>query len=254
MVIVNHVEGEKLSKAPWYVESFQEDYLKIYAHRTDEAAQDEIAAIVELLQLDTPCSVLDLCCGNGRHSRALARRGFKVTGIDLSTVLLREAEKRNSEGTIRYLRSDVRQLPFNEEFDVVLNLFTSFGYFEEWEENKKVFLSIHQALKTGGIFLIDFLNPGYVRKNLVPYSERKVDNLFIKESRRIEGNKVIKQIRVEEGQDVRLYDEQVNLFSKDEMSKMIKEAGLYVTHVYGDVAGSNYDPIESPRMIIIGKK
>lgn len=243
-----------MSKAPWYVASFQEDYLKIYAHRTDEAAEEEVEAIIQLLPLDTPCSVLDLCCGNGRHSRALARRGFQVTGIDLSEVLLNEAEKRNSERTIRYLRADVRQLPFCAEFDLVLNLFTSFGYFEDWEENKKVFLSIHQALKAGGVFLIDFLNPGHVRKNLVPYSERNVDNLLIKESRRIEANKVIKEIIVEEGELVRTYEEQVNLFSLEEMSRMIHEAGLQVTKVYGDVHGNAYDPVDSPRMIVIGKK
>lgn len=239
---------------PWYVQSFQEDYLSIYAHRTDEAAKEEIEQIVTLLNISPPGSVLDLCCGNGRHSRALMKLGFQVTGVDLSRVLLSEAEKKNVDGKIRYLQADVRQIPFYEEFDLVLNLFTSFGYFEEWTENRKVFDSIEQALKPNGIFLIDFLNPGYVEKNLVPYSERRVGHMEIKEKRKIEGRKVIKDIEVIEGNRRRSYQEQVNLFSLTEMKQMISESGLLLMDVYGDLAKGTFDEVDSPRMILIGKK
>lgn len=239
---------------PWYVQSFQEDYLSIYAHRTDEAAKEEIEQIVILLNISPPGSVLDLCCGNGRHSRALMKLGFQVTGVDLSRVLLSEAEKKNVDGKIRYLQADVRQIPFYEEFDLVLNLFTSFGYFEEWTENRKVFDSIEQALKPNGIFLIDFLNPGYVEKNLVPYSERRVGHMEIKEKRKIEGRKVIKDIEVIEGNRRRSYQEQVNLFSLTEMKQMISESGLLLMDVYGDLAKGTFDEVDSPRMILIGKK
>jgi SAM-dependent methyltransferase len=239
---------------PWYIKSFQDDYLKIYSHRTDEAAKEEVNHITSLLNMETNKNVLDLCCGNGRHSRQLYKLGYQVTGIDLSTVLLQEAEQKNDHNAIRYLHRDVRDLPFKEEFDYVLNLFTSFGYFEQVEENMKVFTSIYNSLKQDGEFLIDFLNPGYVKNTLVPYSERTVDDLLIIEKRRIEGKKVCKDIEIHQGEQVRSYQEQVNLFEYDEMESMIQHSGLELTQVYGDLEQHTYDALESPRMIIIGKK
>jgi len=240
---------------PWYVESFQDDYLKIYAHRTEQAAKEEVQKISTLLAMKPGSRVLDLCCGNGRHSRQLAARGFIVTGVDLSSFLLKEATKKNKGGQITYLEADVRHLPFNEEFDYVLNLFTSFGYFEQESENQKVFTSIYQALKPGGRFLIDFLNPSYVQENLLPVSERNVDQVYIKERRRIEENQVIKQIEIkEEGQEPRYYLEKVRLFKLEEMLAMLLNASLQFEQVFGDFSQSPYDPVKSPRMIIIGKK
>ncbi len=242
---------------PWYVASFQSDYLKIYAHRTDEAAQDEINQVIHVLNVSQGSQILDLCCGNGRHSRALAHAGFKVTGIDLSEELLAVAREKAGSSDIRYVQADVRSLPFKAEFDYVLNLFTSFGYFEDAAENAKVFDSIYQSLKTGGIFLIDYFNPASIRAHLVPESKRVVDNLHIVEKRRIEGPRVIKNIEViEKGIDnyPRHYVESVYMFELDEMKKMLTDAGLQVSHVYGSFACEAYDPILSPRMILVGKK
>lgn len=239
---------------PWYVKSFQQDYLKIYSHRTDEAAKEEINEIISLMEMKPNSTVLDLCCGNGRHSRQLAELGFQVTGIDLSQVLLSEAVKKNKNGLIRYFQHDVRTLPFKEEFDYVLNLFTSFGYFEKEEENRKVFESIFKSLKKNGRFLVDFLNPGYVKSTLVPYSERTVGDILVIEKRRIEGKKVCKDIEIHQGNDVRTYEEQVNLFEYAEMESMLKSAGLDISNVYGGFDQRSYSSNNSPRMIIIGKK
>lgn len=273
---------------PWYVKSFQEDYLKIYAHRTDEAAQHEVEQIISILDMqpernkEQRRAVLDLCCGNGRHSRQLARKGFQVTGIDLSSTLLKEAISLQKQGAalsgesnssgqelassdesgqgvaqkeeIRYEQYDVREIPYQNEFDYVLNLFTSFGYFDEMAENEKVFQSIHRALKKEGQFLIDYLNPGLIKRNLVPYSERQVDQLFIIEKRRIEGRKVIKNIEIRAQDGVRHYEEQVNLFELAEMEEMLKQSGLSIEHVYGNFDQSAYMADSSERMIIIGKK
>jgi SAM-dependent methyltransferase len=239
---------------PWYVKSFQQDYLKIYSHRTDEAAREEVNEIISLMKMTPNSKVLDLCCGNGRHSRQLAECGFLVTGIDLSQVLLADAEKKNENGKITYFHHDVRNLPFEEEFDYVLNLFTSFGYFEEEEENRKVFDSIYHSLKKNGRFLVDFLNPGYIKSTLIPYSERMVGDILIIEKRKIEGKKVCKDIEVHEGNDIRKYQEQINLFEFDEMETMLKKAGLDISNVYGGFDQRSYNSNNSPRMIIIGKK
>lgn len=246
-------DSKQHNNDPWYVKSFQSDYLRIYSHRTDEAAKMEIEAITALLSMTPKRKVLDLCCGNGRHSRQLDAKGFKVTGIDLSTVLLEEA-RRLSSPSITYIESDVRNIRFDNEFDYVLNLFTSFGYFEQLDENVKVFRSIYRALKKAGTFLVDFLNPGHVKKHLVPYSEREVDGLHIIEKRTIDGNKVIKNIEVIEGDERRQYEERVNLFTYSEMRNMITQSGLTVDHVYGSLEREPYDENESARMIIVGHK
>lgn len=239
---------------PWYVESFKHDYLKIYAHRTDEAAQREVNLIIDLLNMQPGSKVLDLCCGHGRHSRALAQKGFKVTGLDLSAVLLEEARKRQKGlPPIRYVQGDVRQLPFEREFDYVLNLFTSFGYFDKRQENITVFDEIRKVLKPTGLFLIDFLNPGYVKRTLKPYTERQVDQLKIVERRKIEDGQVVKTIEVQEGRSKRYYEERVHLFSASEMKSFIQEAGLQVTGLYGSLAGETYDADLSERMILVGQ-
>ncbi|WP_202078626.1 class I SAM-dependent methyltransferase [Caldalkalibacillus salinus] len=238
---------------PWYIESFREDYLKIYAHRTDEAARLEVEQIISLLNMKTGTNVLDLCCGNGRHSRALAQKGFKVTGLDLSEVLLQDAREKSKDTDVTYIHGDVRHLPFTQSFDYVLNLFTSFGYFEEMEENKKVFDSIKQSLKPEGQYLIDFLNPEYVKANLVPESFRKVGDIQVTENRRIEKQKVIKDITVQDGSNLRYYQEQVNLFHLDDMCDMLSSCHLEVTDIYGQLDREPYNEVHSPRMIIVGR-
>lgn len=240
---------------PWYVKSFQEDYLKIYSHRTDEAAREEIKDITAALNMKKDSSVLDLCCGNGRHSRALAALGYRVTGIDLSQILLAEAKKKATFLKIDYICADVRDVPFIESFDYVLNLFTSFGYFDQRAENVKVFKSIHSALKRHGEFLIDFLNPSFVQRHLVPFSEREVEDLRIVETRRIMNRKVIKDIEVYQGKELKdIYKEEINLYGLNEMKQMISESGLVISNVYGDLKLSKFDALSSPRMIITGRK
>lgn len=246
---------------PWYVRSFQRDYLRIYAHRTDEAAEQEVEVIEKILKLEPGDRVLDLCCGNGRHSRQLAKKGYRVTGVDLSRDLLHDAENKNTAELldqivypIEYKQYDVRHIPFVEAFHVVLNLFTSFGYFEETRENEKVFAAIHRSLKPEGKFLIDFLNPNYVRRHLVPQSERMVDGLIIRERRKIENDTVCKHIEVIDGSDIREYDERVRLFEYEQMRAMLHQAGLTVSHVYGSFEMEDYDRERSPRMIITGRK
>lgn len=243
----------------WYETSFGDDYLRIYKHRDLHEAVHQIKMMVNWLSLPKGSRVLDLCCGAGRHALALAEAGFRMIGIDLSTHLLNEARKADKDRRVTWLKSDMRRLPdeitLQGKFDAVVNLFTSFGYFEEDEEQIKVLRQIQKVLKSRGRFIIDLLNKEYVRQNLIAHSEREVDGISILEKRRLINGFVVKEIRVEEaGAPLRRYWERVKLYTLPEMENMLKEAGLRIDQVYGDYQENLYDGKHSPRMIVVGEK
>ncbi|MFM1651390.1 class I SAM-dependent methyltransferase [Brevibacillus sp. B_LB10_24] len=240
----------------WFEQSFREDYLLVYQHRDEASADREIGNLLENLPIKHTGRVLDLCCGSGRHSRALARRGYEVVGVDLSPVLLALAEQHNPYPNLRFVQYDMREIPFENEFDIVVNLFTSFGYFDTDEESAIVVRNMVRALKAGGEVLIDYLNPAYVRAHLVPASEREINGLLIDEKRWIEGGYVKKEIviRDPESAEPRCYMEQVRLFEAAEIIGMLEQAGFRLMQLYGDYTYSPYNQEQSPRMIFFAVK
>jgi len=184
----------------WFEESFGEDYLIVYKHRDRHGAYEEVQQMISWLHLPAGSNVLDLCCGMGRHSNVLADCGYRVTGVDLSKVLLREAETQDARQRVRWVRSDMRSLPLDGGYDAVVNLFTSFGYFESDEENVQVLREIKRMLAPGAPFIIDFLNPSFVERNLVPYTEHVEEGLRIDQYRKIEAGYVKKEIVITDAQ------------------------------------------------------
>ncbi|MNY09302.1 dTDP-3-amino-3,4,6-trideoxy-alpha-D-glucopyranose [compost metagenome] len=239
----------------WYQESFGNDYLLVYKHRDMQGAYHEVKKMVNWLELEQGARLLDLCCGMGRHSMALEEFGFEVTGVDLSKVLLQEAIKQGSDGHVTWINGDMRDVPLSEPFDAIVNLFTSFGYFDEDEQNEQVLHEIYRLLKKKGRFIIDFLNPVYVKAHLVPQSERTEGDLTIRETRAIEDGCVRKRIVIsQKGEPDRHYLEQVKLYERPKFEAMLQKAGLRIDHVYGDYEGQTYSPETSSRMIFVGHK
>jgi ubiquinone/menaquinone biosynthesis C-methylase UbiE len=238
----------------WYEDSFGEDYLIVYRHRDFGGARREVEQMIGWLELPEGAKVLDLCCGMGRHSLALAEAGYEVTGVDLSEALLREARAQAGSEAVTWLRSDMRKLPLTGGYDAVVNLFTSFGYFEEDEEQVKVLREIHRLLKPGGKFIIDFLNPAYVIRHLVPHSTREDGDNLIDESRRIEDGYVKKDIILTSKVDdtPRKYYERVKLYPLDTFRRLISAAGLQLEAVHGSYEEDEYDEEQSKRMIFLG--
>ncbi|WP_151736597.1 class I SAM-dependent methyltransferase [Paenibacillus tengchongensis] len=238
----------------WYERSFGEDYLIVYKHRDFCGARREVEAMIGWLHLPQGAKVLDLCCGMGRHSVALAQAGYEVTGVDLSEVLLREARKLDGAERVTWIRSDMRQLPLTGGFDAVVNLFTSFGYFEEDEEQVKVLREVWRMLKPGGKFVIDYLNPAYVIKHLVPQSTREDGDTLIDETRRIEDSYVKKDIVLTSRVDStpRVYQERVKLYPLEPFRGLISAAGLSLEAVHGSYNEDEYHAETSTRMIFTG--
>jgi SAM-dependent methyltransferase len=247
--------GEALNMKGWFQESFGNDYLIVYKHRDLLGAYHEVKRMIGWLHLAQGATVLDLCCGMGRHSMALAEFGYRVSGVDLSEVLLQEAMRLDVDGQVEWRRGDMREVPLDYQFDAVVNLFTSFGYFTEDAENERVLLEMDRLLKPGGKFIIDFLNPYYVAKHLVRSSQRTEEGLTIRETRKIEEGFVRKEIVISQnGIPDRSYLEQVKLYKREAFEEMLKKAGLHIDHVYGGYDERLYEAELSPRMIFVGYK
>lgn len=238
----------------WYEKSFGPDYLKIYKHRDSAGAKKEIMQIVSWLGLPEGAHILDLCCGTGRHSFVLADYGYQVTGLDLSEALLAEARRMDTAQRVRWVHGDMRKLPFDSEFDGVVNLFTSFGYFADDRDNEQVFIQIRHALKPGGRYVIDFLNREFVIAQLVPYSEKWVDGLKIEEYRSVQGDYVTKRLVITDQQETRTYKERVKMYTLEQMRRFADNNGLSVQKVMGSAAGDPYERNKSPRMILTGER
>lgn len=249
--------------APWYRRAFESLYPLIYRHRDDESAAREVAGLRRTLDLDPPARVLDVGCGTGRHMAAFGDAGFDVFGMDLSMTLLRQAvgprdgdgpERRGRGLAGRLVSADMRAVPFDAAFDLTVNLFTSFGYFEEEEANVTALRSMASTLRRKGRLVLDHMNRPYVERYGQGEDEREVDGLTVRSRRRVEGNRVVKRMTVTDaaGRSTRI-DERVRLYGASEMRAMFEAAGLEATAVYGTFDGEGLSEA-SARMITIGAR
>ena len=151
---------------PWFKKWFDENYLLLYSHRDCEDAEKQVQLIIHTFNPKKNAKLLDLGCGDGRYLYLFNKRGFQTFGLDLSERLLRKGMEKYKNPNV--ILGDMRAIPGH--FDIILSLFTSFGYFEIERENEKVLDSVSESLNKGGWFWLDFLNPTVVKKNLVKES------------------------------------------------------------------------------------
>lgn len=246
---------DRIIPPDWYRYTFGALYPMIYAHRTPEAAAPEATFAAQCTQLEKTDAVLDLCCGGGRHMAALAGKTNTLTGLDYSPELLRLA-KQALPAEARLVRGDMRNLPFAATFDVVLNFFTSFGYFQTREENLAVLREMARVLRPGGRFFFDYFSAEHTRRYLRPDSERALQNYRIVEHRWIDLalRRINKSTRVwKEETLVAKFGESVSLYTPDELLAMFDEAGLEPDAQFGDYEGHPI-AMERPRVIVAGHR
>lgn len=242
------------SLKPWYESWFDSPYYDLlYGDRDELEAEDFLQRLLDYLDPLRGAKMLDLACGKGRYSRFLATKGFQVVGLDLSANSIAAARRYEHKG-LSFYQHDMRNLFRVNYFDYIFNFFTSFGYFEKEEDNLDVLHNVHKGLKKNGVFVLDYFNPHYVKKNLVAHETRIIKGVRFELERRIEGDFVVKDIRIEDKARSGEFQERVRLFNKESLLTMFLKEAFSADKVFGDYRLSPYDELGSPRLIFILKK
>lgn len=243
------------STSEWFGEWFDSPYYHIlYKHRDHEEAQDFIDALARFLNITNEDKILDLACGKGRHSIYLNQKGYDVDGLDLSVQNIEYASQYQNE-RLHFFVHDMRE-PFGKNrFDFILNMFTSFGYFDTEKENEKVVCAAAEALKPKGQLLIDFLNPYTVIHNLVPCEEKTIGNIYFRINRFLSADDyIIKDIRFEDDGIEYRFQEKVKAIRRTEFLRYFEKANLKLMHTFGNYALDPYDAESAERMIFLLQK
>jgi SAM-dependent methyltransferase len=253
----------------WYRALFERDYYDLFypgGPRTGQTPEEEaeraerqVDFIVGALELPEGARVLDLCCGWGRHVVPLAKRGYRVTGLDLSAYHLRLAKQaaRRAGVSIDFVHADMRDVPGRARYDAITNCFTSFGYLETEDGDQRVLNGVARALKPGGRFLIDTMNRDWLMRIFRESEWReRPDGAFMLERRsydietgriNVDWLYVPKQgRRVVQGHSLRLY-------TFTELAAMLDRAKLVVRRTWGGFDGRAFG-MEAPRMVVLAEK
>lgn len=239
-------------KNTWFASWFDTPYYHIlYKDRDYAEAQVFMDNITQYLNLPDDAKILDLACGKGRHSVYLNQLGYDVTGADLSENSISEASKFANE-KLHFEVHDMR-IPFEQKFDAIFNLFTSFGYFENDEDNLKTLKAIQESLSEYGFAVIDFMNVQHVIENLVPEEIKTVENIDFHIKRYHKDNHIYKEIDFEDKGEKFHFVEKVQALTLQDFEVMMEEAGIYLLDTFGDYKLKKFFKNESERLIMVFK-
>ncbi|MCB9191943.1 MAG: class I SAM-dependent methyltransferase [Flavobacteriales bacterium] len=239
----------------WFVPWFNSPYYHIlYKNRDYAEAAAFIDTLTDHLNLPHGAKVLDLACGKGRHSAHLRKNGFEVVGIDLSEESIALAKEEFEQDGLEFYEHDMRELYWTEYFDLVVNLFTSFGYFHSEADDQKTISSIADALKPDGLLVIDFLNAVKVKNKLVEEEEKVIDDVRFAIERSVESGIIKKKIRVFDGQVELEFEEKVDALELDNFKAYFDGAELELIETFGDYKLNPFSEEESDRLITVCRK
>jgi SAM-dependent methyltransferase len=224
----------------WWDGYFDREFIRIYRDfLTPERTAREVEGILEMLELPEEARVLDLACGWGRHSIELARAGFRVTGLDFSETLLARALKRAGAAgvEVEWVRGDMREPGRSGEFDAVLSLYSSLGYFLSDEEDLRVLRGAREALKPGGLFLLETMHRDHV---LGDYADRDwwetADGATVWVEREFDAVEGVSRewLRWRRGEDAGEKHHALRIRTATEWDALLRAAGLEPLEWYGD--------------------
>jgi SAM-dependent methyltransferase len=250
--ITNQQSTINNQQSNWFASWFDTPYYHIlYKDRNYREAQIFMDNLTHYLNLPEKAKVLDLACGKGRHSIYLNQLGFDVLGADLSENSIAEASK-NINDTLHFQVHDMRE-PFEDKFDAIFNLFTSFGYFENDEDNLKTLVAIKDSLTEYGFAVIDFMNVNQVIANLVPTEVKTVDGIDFHIKRYVADNHIYKEIDFEDQGEKFHFTEKVKALTLEDFTQMMETAGIFLLDIFGDYKLKKFHKKDSERLIMIFK-
>jgi SAM-dependent methyltransferase len=229
----------------------------LFSRQRMEAAVEEVEQAIRLLELRPGQHVLDLCCGIGRHALELSRRGLRVTGVDRTSAFLEEARRHAaSEGLeVEFVREDARRFCRPEAFDAVINMFTSFGYSEDPQEDALILRNAHASLRPGGGMLMDIVGKEVIAAR---YRERdwyQDGDAILLEERRLVGPWERIQTRwiLLVGDRREELELSLRLYAATELRDLFRRCGFREVRVFGDLAGAPYDQ-GARRLVVVARK
>ncbi len=243
-----------LKTKEWFGEWFDSPYYHVlYQDRDDEEAKSFIDKLMTYFQLSENDYIQDLACGKGRHAIYLNKKGFDVVGLDLSPHNIAFASLYKNE-KLKFHIHDMRIPWKGKKFDCILNLFTSFGYFETKGENQQTITSIARGLKKGGKLLIDFLNPYTAIHNLVPEEVKRINGIDFHIQKILKGEYIVKDIDFVDQGKYYEYQERVKAIERVKFLEYFEWAGLELIDLFGDYNLNPYIAEKSERMIFVLNK
>jgi SAM-dependent methyltransferase len=245
---------DQAEKNDWFEDWFNSPYYHmLYKNRDQCEANAFVDHLISLLDIPPGGTLLDLACGKGRHSVYLSNKGFDVTGIDLSPASIYAASQFESKNLHFYVH-DMRKLFRTNYFDVILNLFTSFGYFENSNDDLSTIQAVSKGLKPGGTFVLDFMNSKKVIAGLVKEDQKTSHDITYRIRRTFESGFITKYIDFSDNGKEHHYRERVKALSLDDFKAYFEKAGLEISDVRGNYELETFDEDNSDRMILIAKK
>ena len=244
--------AQQSTSQKWYASWFDSPYYHIlYKDRDYEEAQLFMDNITSYLNLPEDAKILDLACGKGRHSIYLNSLGYDVTGADLSENSIQQAS-RDANETLHFKVHDMRK-PFDEQYDAVFNLFTSFGYFDDDNDNLKTLIAIKESLTETGFAVIDFMNVNHVIPNLVPSEIKTVEGIDFHIRRHHSGDHRFKEISFEDQGEQYKFTEKVRALTLADFEALMEEAGIFLLDTFGDYKLRKFHKQDSERLIMVFK-
>jgi SAM-dependent methyltransferase len=238
----------------WFQYWFNSPYYHIlYSQRNDEEAEFLIDNLSEYLKPAPNAKILDIACGRGRHAVYLNKKGYDVTGIDLSEQSIKYA-RQFEQKHLHFFVHDMRRLSFINYFDLSLNLFTSFGYFETEKDHVNALKSFRKGLKPDGTLVIDYFNSIKILKNLTKQEVKTVEGIEFHINKFISEGKIIKHINFEHRSKAFAFEERVQAFQLQDFESMFLKSGLKIVQTFGNYSLEAYDETKSDRLILVCKK
>ncbi|MBN1435551.1 MAG: methyltransferase domain-containing protein [Sedimentisphaerales bacterium] len=244
---------------PWYNDDslWKICYPILFPQARWDAAPQEVTQVLELLEISPSAHVLDLCCGPGRHSLELTRQGFQVTGVDRTAQYITEANDRAQAENlnVNFIQKDIRQFSQPDTFDAAINMFTSFGYFQDPADDRQVLVNVHRSLKPGGKLLLDLMSKEVMARIFRPRTWDRRDGTIVLEEHTLSQNFSWIQCQWTILNDNQQHQITFNhrLYSAAELSALLLDVGFASVQCFGNLTAAPYDH-QAQRLTIVAQK